>query len=203
MILSLYVHLLPCLSPCWPSHETQSRNEKEPLKMLTVENPALCLLYNWLAVTHFIAIKHSPGHFLNYAELTQLNSDEVNSRHLIILDYTVWIPNTLSLVLTPETTLQNHNTSSDFGSVKQVDNKRHLCMCVFAQLCLWPLTILKLWKRPIPAGWCDSRGNRRKGFIASGVGMTDGLLRKAGTGGPGRFTLPVVESTDEENKKKA
>lgn len=28
---------------------------------------SLGLLYNWLAVTHFIAIKQSPGHFLNYA----------------------------------------------------------------------------------------------------------------------------------------
>lgn len=27
--------------------------------------------------------------------------------------------------------------------------------------------------------------------MSRGVGMTDGLLRKAGTG-PGRFTLPVV-----------
>lgn len=49
---------------------------------------SLCLLYNWLAVTHFIAIKQSPGHFLNYAE-THSAEQKVNSCHLIILDYTV------------------------------------------------------------------------------------------------------------------
>ena len=43
------------------------------------------------------------------------------------------------------------------------------------------------------AGCGDSRGNWRKCFMSSGVGMTDGLLRKAGTG-PGRFTLPVVDA---------
>lgn len=59
--------------------------------------------------------------------------------------------------------------------------------------CLWTLTVLKLWKRPMLAGWGDSSGNWRKGFMSSGVVMTGGLLRKAGTG-PGRFTLPVVES---------
>lgn len=29
---------------------------------------SLWLLFNWLAVTHFMAVKHSLGHFLNYAE---------------------------------------------------------------------------------------------------------------------------------------
>lgn len=64
-----------------------------------------------------------------------------------------------------------------------------LCLCVRAR----HVTVLKLWKRPMLAGCGDSRGNWRKGFMSSGAGMTGGLLRKAGTG-PGRFTLPVVET---------
>lgn len=36
--------------------------------------------------------------------------------------------------------------------------------------------------------------------MSSGVGMTGGLLRKAGTG-PGRFTLPAVDTQTAELEK--
>lgn len=90
--------------------------------------------------------------------------------------------------------LRSHNWIPTLSPVKWnklITNPRHH-LCAYAQECLWALTVLKLWKRPMLAGWGDSRGNWRNGFISSGGGMTGGLLRKAGTG-PGRFTPPAVD----------
>lgn len=78
--------------------------------------------------------------------------------------------------------------ATEWWSVKPDD-----VLCFHLQAWLRWLTVLKLWKRPMLAGWGDSRENWRKGFMSSGVGMTDGLLRKAGTG-PDRLILPVGET---------
>ncbi len=151
---------------------------------------SLCLLYNWLAVTHFIAVKHSPRHFLNYAENHSAEWN-VNNCHLIIW----FIKHKFSTLY--------HCSSIRMWCFKinsVQTNFRHECTRVCTLTCMvsmWELTVLKLWKRPMLAGWGDSRGNWRKGFMSSGAGMTGGLLRKAGTG-PGRFTLPVVNARTEK-----